>query len=42
MYITIGLGMTTYLRYISTQYLQEQISIDMKLDIYGKFIKNDM
>jgi ABC-type multidrug transport system fused ATPase/permease subunit len=42
LYVILALGVSTYLRYTSTQYLQEYLSIDMKMDIYSKFIKNDM
>ncbi len=35
-------GVTTYMRFLSNQYLQEKLIFDMKIDIYSKFIKNDM
>ncbi len=42
LYVIIGLAISTYLRRGSTYFLQEYLAIDMKMDIYSKFIKNDM
>ena len=40
--VALSLGVSTYSRYTSSQYLQENLSIDMRMDIYEKFIRNDM
>jgi ABC-type multidrug transport system fused ATPase/permease subunit len=36
------MGIVTTIRYSSTQFLQEYLSIDMKTDIYQKFMRNDV
>ncbi len=40
--VILVLGITTFLRFTSMQYLQEYLAVDLRTDIYNKFINNNM
>ena len=41
-FLAVLLGIFTFLRYSSLQLFQENLSIDLKSDIYSRFIQNDV
>ena len=40
--VILVLGITTFLRFTSMQYLQEYLAVDLRTDIYKRFINNNM
>ena len=40
--LSVSLGLLAVVRFVSMQYLQELVAMDMRNDFYKKFIKNDM
>ncbi len=41
-FITIGFSSTTFIRMSCMSLLQEKLAMDMKMDIFATFVKNDM
>ena len=40
--MTLFLALFTYCRFLSLQFLQEYLALDMRNDIYKKFMENDL
>lgn len=41
-YLLLGLSISTYIRVIVTDLLQERISVSLRVDVFNSFIRNDM
>lgn len=42
LYVLLGLSISTYIRVIVTDRLQERISVSLRVEVFSSFVRNDM